>query len=569
MLALPITVRFESMNSLKRAIPTTKTTTRIKEAGQISLTEAMVAGVATTLIVSSTAFALQSTGTLIGRSGDKATLRQNTVNGLRLMRSEVERSLHLIVSNADGFSEDKQHLNIHDPRYEETLTQCINLAGTRIFKPLFAAKMVELSKPVVYGLSTNPNGYGYSIQRCGPPLNLDGTFNETEELFLASILDDIASLPCNTEESESCPESTSISTVLSGIDFSFSNGLTPIRGILEPALRLQTDSNFKLVKFVDPTADEDSVQESYLEKKSGDETITKKNVYFTAFARADKRIGGDDETLVGGILSGAFFQNITSSNVRFAIDGSGSMSACVMWGDGYGDERTYYDPDKQRYQKTRRICALTRMEALISEMTMILGALPDSTKVGITSFSSDGYTNHKPWDPSKTSLIRLGDEGQRDSAIAFVNTLDDAKVTIWGGTNPWDAIESSFEDSETDTLYVLTDGEPNQDPQGGKWKKNDHSKTAELYASKNEGRSHEGRSQPLVVNTTSIGLQSDWLEQLAALTNGSYNKIDQESVEKSNNGHGNNQGFCDPSNPSANFDYCNNHDDIELSGQTP
>ena len=557
------------MISLKRAITTTLHKKRYKEAGQVSLTEAMVAGVATTLIVASTAAALQSTGQMIGRSGGKATLRQNTINGLRLMRSEVERSLHLIVSNTGGFPEAKQHLNIEAPRYQATLIQCSNLAGTRIFKPLFAAKMVELSKPVVYGLSTNTNGFGYSIQRCGPPLNLDGTFNETEELFLSSILDDIASLPCSTNESDTCPEKIPTENILANINFTFSQGLTPTRQVQEPALRIETDSNFKLVKFVDPTSEGDAVQESYLEIRSNLGSITKTNAYFTAFARADKRIVGDDESQVGGILSGAFFQNITSSNVRFAIDGSGSMSACVMWGDGYGDERTYYDPDKQRYQKTRRICALTRMEALISEMTMILGALPDSTKVGITSFSSDGYTNHKPWDQSKSSLIRLGDEGQRDAAIDFVNTLDDGEVTIWGGTDPWEALNSSFDDSETDTLYFLTDGEPNKDPQGGKWKKNDYTKTAELYASKNEGRSHEGRNQPLVVNTTSIGLQSDWLAQLSALTNGSYNQVDQESVERSNNGHGNNQGFCDPSNPSANFDYCDGDDDIELSGQTP
>ena len=557
------------MISLKRAITTTLHKKRFKEAGQVSLTEAMVAGVATTLIVASTAAALQSTGQMIGRSGGKATLRQNTINGLRLMRSEVERSLHLIVSNTGGFPEAKQHLNIDAPRYQTTLIQCSNLAGTRIFKPLFAAKMVELSKPVVYGLSTNTNGFGYSIQRCGPPLNLDGTFNETEELFLSSILDDIASLPCSTNESDTCPEEIPTENILANIDFTFSQGLTPTRQVQEPALRIETDSNFKLVKFVDPTSEGDAVQESYLEIRSNLGSITKTNVYFTAFARTDKRIVGDDESQVGGILSGAFFQNITSSNVRFALDGSGSMSACVMWGDGYGSERTFYDPEKQRYQSTRRVCSLTRMEALISEMTMILSALPDSTKVGITSFSSDGYTNHKPWDQSKTSLIRLGDEGQRDAAIDFVNTLDDGEVTIWGGTDPWEVLSSSFDDSETDTLYFLTDGEPNKDPQGGKWKKNDYTKTAELYASKNEGRSHEGRNQPLVVNTTSIGLQSDWLAQLSALTNGSYNQVDQESVERSNNGHGNNQGFCDPSNPSANFDYCNGDDDIELSGQTP
>ena len=35
--------------------------------------------------------------------------------------------------------------------------------------------------------------------------------------------------------------------------------------------------------------------------------------------------------LEGGILSGAFFQNITSDKVRFVVDSSGSMSACVMW----------------------------------------------------------------------------------------------------------------------------------------------------------------------------------------------------------------------------------------------
>ena len=45
--------------------------------------------------------------------------------------------------------------------------------------------MVELSNPVVYGMSTNTNGYGYTILRCGAPLTLDGRYpEETEELFL-------------------------------------------------------------------------------------------------------------------------------------------------------------------------------------------------------------------------------------------------------------------------------------------------------------------------------------------------------------------------------------------------
>lgn len=534
-----------------------------------SLTEAMVAGVITSLIVSSSALSLQSTGKLIRSSGDKATLLQNTVNGLRLMRSEVERSLHIIVDNADGFPESKQHLSLQNPQYQETLSECTLLSGTRSFKPLFAVNMAELVKPVVYAMSTNSDGFGYSIQRCGPPLNPDGRYNETEELFLSTTLNNIASLPCTGSDPDACPDPKPITDVLEAIDFRFSQGLTPIRQVQEPALRLETDSNFKLVKFVDPTAENDSVKESYLVKQTATEQTTKQNIHFVAFARADKRITNDDDSLDGGILSGAFFENITSNNVRFAIDGSGSMSACVMWGDGYGPRRTFYDPKKKRYQETSRICSLTRMEALISEMTMIIGALSDSTKIGITSFSSNGYSNHKSWEASETNLVRLGDEGQRDAAIDFVNTLDDQKVTIWGGTDPWNAIQQGFDDTETDTLYLLTDGEPNRDPQGGKWKKNDHVRTAELYASNNEGRTHESQNRPLIVNTTSIGLQSNWLEELAALTNGSYNQIDQESIERSNNGHGNNQGFCDPSNPSANFDYCNDDDDIELTGKTP
>ena len=71
------------------------------------------------------------------------------------------------------------------------------------------------------------------------------------------------------------------------------------------------------------------------------------------------------------------------------------MSACVMWGDGYGAWRTFYDPNECRYCDTRKICALTRMEALISEMTMILEQLLNNTKVGLTYFSSGGYRNNK------------------------------------------------------------------------------------------------------------------------------------------------------------------------------
>ena len=124
----------------------------------------------------------------------------------------------------------------------------------------------------------------------------------------------------------------------------FSGGFTPIRSAHEPALRVETDSSFKLVKLVDPTADGDDIEASYLEKRNNSKTITKQDLYFAAFARADKHIDNVGDGLEGGILSGAFFQNITSDKVRFVVDGSGSMSACVMWGEGYGEWRQLLHP---------------------------------------------------------------------------------------------------------------------------------------------------------------------------------------------------------------------------------
>jgi len=78
-----------------------------KEAGMATLTEVMVAAVTTAMVVGASALGLRSTGSLISQSTDKATLRQNTVNGLRLMRSEIERSIHLALNKAEGFAEDK------------------------------------------------------------------------------------------------------------------------------------------------------------------------------------------------------------------------------------------------------------------------------------------------------------------------------------------------------------------------------------------------------------------------------------------------------------------------------
>lgn len=516
--------------------------------GFTGLSELMIAAGVGTLLIMASGAALRSTGTLIKDSEDKSTLRQNAINGLRLMRSEVERSMHLVIDQSEPFSDDQAHINLLDDRYSPIISECINLAGDRNFKPVFGVKMSDLNQLVLYGMSST-NGH-YSLERCGSPLRPDGKYNETADIFLSKVVDHIGAIPCRKEDD--LKEGESLATIckidaptqadiLNSTSFQFSQGTTPNRSELQPAFRVQTDNNYKLVKLIDPTdnnegQDKDEIDHSFINKLGiGDKRITYQPLYFTAFARADKRVSLLGEDGNGAPLNGAFFRNITSNNVRFVIDGSGSMSACVMWGDGYGSWRTFYDPNKGRYRDSNKKCALTRMEALISEMTMILEQLPNNTKVGINAFSSSGYRNNKGWSQSASGLARLGDNDNRDSAIEFVNTLDDEKVTRWGGTDPWNAIQQAFDDKETDTMYIMSDGRPNRDRNGGNWSNQDQEPTATFYAKQNNNRKFNNQDRALIVNTTSLGLDSPWLKFLSEKTQGYYNQIDKESLTSDQN----------------------------------
>lgn len=117
------------------------------------------------------------------------------------------------------------------------------------------------------------------------------------------------------------------------------------------------------------------------------------------------------------------------------------MSVCVMWGDGYGFCCMFYDFKKKCYQEISWICLFICMEVLISEMIMIIGVLFDNIKIGIIFFSFNGYFNYKLWEVLEINLVRLGDEGQCDVVIDFVNIFDDQKVMIWGGMDFWNVIQ--------------------------------------------------------------------------------------------------------------------------------
>ena len=125
-------------------------------------------------------------------SGDLSSLRSSATSGMRLLRSEVQRSLYLVVNGGSHDSE-RDYTNINDvnhPEYGASISACKALAGNGVFNPMFGLKMAELNTLVIYGLGLSQNGNDYALIRCGAPLNTDGRY-ETEQPTLATILENI------------------------------------------------------------------------------------------------------------------------------------------------------------------------------------------------------------------------------------------------------------------------------------------------------------------------------------------------------------------------------------------
>ena len=135
-----------------------------KHSQGFSLNEALIALAAGTLVIGAGALALRSTQTLIQSSGEKTSQRQNAANGVRLMRSEIERSLHALVN---GTPPDAELAYTDLSQYGDAVLQCQQLAngltagGASLdaqqkakFLPLFGLKMADVTgQPVLYGMA--------------------------------------------------------------------------------------------------------------------------------------------------------------------------------------------------------------------------------------------------------------------------------------------------------------------------------------------------------------------------------------------------------------------------------
>ena len=507
-----------------------------------SLSETVVAAAAGAVLITGGAIALRTVSSSMLHSGDLSGLRTSATSGMRLLRSEVQRSLYLVVGGGSHDSE-RDFTDLNDPNHPEyatTISECKALSGNAVFNPMFGLKMAELNTPVIYGLGLSQNGNSYALIRCGAPLNTDGHY-ETEQPRLATILENIGKIPC-TKTTGSCdaPKNSqgkdmTLAEIAAAVDTSLnSDNRSKPATYLQPALAIQTDAIRKLLKLVDPTDPGDVIGYSFLQIPGGTSDANA-NLDMIAYARADKVartdayfsvMNGDTASasqptaLSGCTGSSCSFYGIPVTNdaIALIVDGSGSMSSCITWGSTTNSTaRVYYNGSS--YTSTKRNCLVTRMESLQNELRNLLMSLPSGVNISLQAFSSPGYLNHRPW--MNGDLVPLTD-ANRTSALAFVNSLSGGDVTRWGGTSPWATLDKAFANPGIKSIYFMTDGDPNQDRNSGSWTTADFQPTANAYLGLNINRAIK-----LIVNTVSIGQDSPWLKLISDGASGAYKVVNQ------------------------------------------
>ena len=534
--------------------PTTKPN-RCKGVMGFGMTEMLVSLTAGGLIIVGAGTALQSMQGVMGTSGTRATLRQNTINGLKLLRNEATKADHLLVYETGDRAGEDTDLAKHEGD-NGAISVCTNSTEGN-FKPIFGlrnSRQLPLL-PIIYGVGLNASGNRYALYRCGPAIREDGSY-DINNIYVGTLLDDIGVMPketCLNEEKEliQCIEPVPITKEINGETYeksleeilsdtinrtSFNHDLldrtSPQRSYREPAIRFSTDAERRMLTFISPNSNfidaNQTAIPSFLQLSTGLRSLAVQPLQFTAYARADKRI---TKEINGNIfLDGLFFRGELSQNVRFLLDGSGSMATCIY----QSPTPVYVVKRRGRRGRSGRAeatypCIVNRMQALKGELNTLLQDLHVSapnTQVGLESFSIAGTNNHKGWSHNLQAMSRIGDDDVLDSALEFINSIDENQGSY---TDPWGGLKTALNDHEADTLFFLSDGKPTSNPgytEGTKW--NDFEGTAEGLS-----RINQSRPTPLTIHTISLGRESSWMEELSQLASGDYNYVDVEAAKES------------------------------------
>ncbi len=184
-----------------------------------------------------------------------------------------------------------------------------------------------------------------------------------------------------------------------------------------------------------------------------------------------KSVMGGGSTTGGNTIS-YYDIPLVSARMAFIVDHSGSMSAKV-------------GTDKKR----------NRLMAAKEQLRLVIGALPKTHKVNLIPFETNVRQVWRELKPLS--------KGNRRKLLEEVD-----KVKLAGGTNTYGAIMAAMEDPEVDTIYLLTDGLPNSDPD-------------EIL----EAVMRENRTRQIIIHCISIGMKSPLLMDLAAMTGGQYKEV--------------------------------------------
>jgi hypothetical protein len=167
---------------------------------------------------------------------------------------------------------------------------------------------------------------------------------------------------------------------------------------------------------------------------------------------------------------------VVSTRIAFLVDRSGSM-------------REKVGTDKKR----------TRLDVAKEQLTRVVEALPATHHVNLIAYETGV-------DPLWNEIRKL-DPDNRQKLLEIARLLP-----LGGGTNIFDAIEKAFADPNVDTIYLMTDGQPS----AGRLR------TTEDIVDEVQ---RWNRTRQIVIHCISIGLDSDLLKRLAAMSGGAYRYV--------------------------------------------
>ncbi len=214
------------------------------------------------------------------------------------------------------------------------------------------------------------------------------------------------------------------------------------------------------------------------------ENAKDKFVFLTEDQLAQVRTGEEDWRLKQEthVKQEFFGIKIISHRVIFIIDVSGSMNEGLL----------------NEYQG---MAGQSRMEVAKAELQKCVAGLDATAFFNIIIFSS----GVEKWIDGS---LAAANQKNRDEAKGYIE-----KIGAGGGTNLYDAVQLAFEDKDVDTIFIMSDGEPNQG------KESDPVVIREHVKAWNE---HRG----IVINTIQVAGQFQILDWLAEDSGGTHVKFE-------------------------------------------